>query len=124
MVKLDDIEFTGKISFLNKYCPECGTVLDAPVSPEQKNETVARKWGPNETRFWGEHEHPRGIFERGDEVYWDTAKTVLSPKLYRRYETVSHVVKDVHDDSMAVAFDHGGWQPIQKVHHIWEEIDE
>ena len=125
----EGINLSQPWSWINNYCPECGVALvQLPSSPDQKIATgtmADRQIMNGQTNRWdNKYNCPRGIFERGNKVYWDTAKTVLSPKSYRRYETVSHVVKDVHDGSMAVAFDHGGWQPIQKVHHIWEEIDE
>jgi hypothetical protein len=56
-----------------------------------------------------------GRFLPGDEVYWDTARTPISPKAHRRYE----VVRDVQGDD--VYFEGSGWQPAHKLHHLWEE---
>jgi hypothetical protein len=57
----------------------------------------------------------RGIFKRGDEVYWDTAQTALTPKAHRRYEVVGGKFGD------KVMFQSGGWAFEGNVHHLYEE---
>lgn len=60
----------------------------------------------------------RGIFKRGDEVYWDTAQTALTPKAHRRYEIVASV------NMPRIDFVGGGWAYEENCHHLWEETDE
>jgi len=68
---------------------------------------------------------PTKNFTPGERVWWKTSATVLTPVGRINYENIRALLTNNRGEEVGYCFEGNvGWQPTEKIHHMWEKIDE